>query len=357
MIQSIKRPNVNYREIKALNSSMLKLFDSDPVKFFEQFKLGKKRKNLNSTSIVIGDIVDFYLLDCKGDEDEFDQRWDEKFAVSTVEKGSGQVFFLTDILYDLTEEDTNLEGEIKSSFETRFSQAFKMAQAAGKYKGGKEEKALIDFNENAKTYFSELTENSGKTVVSPSLVDKSKYIAKFLMEDEYTKNLFKENLREEMYSKFPIEWKYRGIECKSEVDLIRINHTLHRIYLFDLKTTYDNENFEYSYIKHGYYIQAGFYYLAVKEWAKENGMEAYTIVPMEFIVADTSSNSRRPIRYQTSQKDLEASIKGFTLKGIYYKGVDEIITEILWAEETNSWNCSKEVFDNDGILKLKLGYE
>ena len=95
----------------------------------------------------------------------------------------------------------------------------------------------------------------------------------------------------------------------------------------------------------------------MKEWAKENGMEAYTIIPMEFIVADTSSNSRRPIRYQTSQKDLEASIKGFTLKGIYYKGVDEIITEILWAEETNSWNCSKDVFDNDGILKLKLGYE
>src|SRR5688500_10561785 len=97
----IRVPDVNYRKLTALNCSMIKLFDSDPVKFFEQFKLGKKPDTeKTSAALIIGDIVDFFLLDCRGDEDEFNNRFEDKFALFTGSKGTGQVFVLADTLYD-----------------------------------------------------------------------------------------------------------------------------------------------------------------------------------------------------------------------------------------------------------------
>src|SRR5687768_1536010 len=91
-------PNVNYRKLEALNSSMIRLFDENPIKFYEQFKLGKARKESKETSLIIGDLVDFYLLECKANEDEFNNRFDEKFALFEGKKGSGQVFLLADKL-------------------------------------------------------------------------------------------------------------------------------------------------------------------------------------------------------------------------------------------------------------------
>ena len=53
----IDKPNVNYRKLDALNQSMIKLFDSDPVKFYEEFKLGRKRRDKKNVSLIIGDLV------------------------------------------------------------------------------------------------------------------------------------------------------------------------------------------------------------------------------------------------------------------------------------------------------------
>ncbi len=355
---TIARLDVNYRKIKALNCSMIKLFDTDPIKFYEQFKLGKKKKDSKSTALLIGDMVDFYLLDCKGDEKEFHNRFDEKFALFEGTKGTGQVFFLADLLFEVTQADTDDEGVIKSDFELRFSEACKKVQVLGKYKGSTEEKMLVDFEKNGLTYFQTLMNNLGKNVVETSLVDKALKVAELLKTDPFTADLFDTDTNHvEHFPKFVIEWEFMGIDCKSELDLIIIDHKNKVIYPKDLKTTYDNENFEYGYLKYRYDLQAAFYYHAVKYWAAENDMKDYNIEPMEFIVADTSYNNRRPIRFQTSQEDYSKSYYGFSLRGIKYKGLDEIVEDILWAEESGNWNVSKDVFDNKGILQLKLNYD
>lgn len=358
---TILRPNVNYRKLSALNASMLKLFDSDPVKFFEQFKMGKKRKDNKSPSVIMGDIVDFYLLDCKGNEEEFDERFEEKFSLFEGVRGSGQVFHLADELFEITQQYVNDEGEVTVSFDTRFTEAFNKVKAAGKYSGKTEDKALEDFNKNGYDYFKCLLDNIGKVVVDVSLLDKSKRIATLLMNDPFTKDVFKDNDDEEYFPKFPIEWEYvtkQGVKtlCKSELDIIRINHTKKTIYLQDLKTCFDNESFEYGYLKYRYDIQAAFYYLAIQYWAKQEGMTDYTIIPMEFIVGDTSSNNRRPVRYQTTLEDLKASLEGFKINNSY-KGVTQIMEEIAWAESTDNWNISKTAYENDGIMKLNLDYK
>ena len=358
---SISRPDVEYRTLGALNSSMVKLFDSDPVKFYEQFKLGKKRKEKATVSTTIGDIVDFYLLDCKGDEQEFDNRWDEKFVLFTGSK-SGQVFTLADEMFEITKNAMDEEGKIGVSFATRFTEAFKKVQDMGYYKKKTEDKALEDFNDNAYDYFQALVDNIGKTVVEMSLVEKAKRIAKDILNDSFTKDVFETEEHVEFFAKMPIEWKYtckdgREIECKSEPDILKVDHNHRVIYIMDVKTTFDNENFEFSYMKNGYYLQAAFYYLAALAWARQEGMAAYEVIPTQFIVGDTSANNRRPLIYKMTQKDLDCALNGFSINGNQRNGLLEIMEAIVWAEDNNSWNCSKEVFENKGVMPINLKYD
>lgn len=360
---TILRPELNYREIKSLNCSMIKLFDTDPVKFFEQFKLGKKRKDSKTASLIIGDIVDFYLLDCRGNYEEFSNRFDEKFALFEDVKGTGQVFILCDILYDISLESMDDNGTITRDFESIFSEGVRKVQSLGKYKGSSEEKVLLDFDTNGKVYYNTLLENHGKIVVETSLLDKATRVANLLKNDPFTCDVFSDD--DPMIEYFPkhvIEFVFitkdgKEIECKSELDMIKIDHSNKIIYPKDLKTAYDNENFDYSYLKYRYDLQASFYYLAVQHWAKENQMEDYAIQPMEFIVGDTSANNRRPLRYPLGMDDIQNGLNGYSINGHTYKGISEIVEEISWAEDTNNWNVSKEAFDSNGILPLQIKYD
>lgn len=358
----ILKPAVNYRSLPALNQSMLKLFDSDPVKFYNEFKLGKKRKQTRSTAMIIGDLVDFFILECQADNEVFLSRFDEQFSLMEDQTGSGQAIVLADLLYDITQNYTDENNIVITSFEARFSEAVRQIQKLGKYKGKSEVDILQDFTLKGKKYFDTLMLNHNKTVVDVSLVDKSMTVSKNILEDEFTKDIFIEEEHIEFFQKLPIEWIYTSAEgdnvtCKAEVDLLKLDHGNKIIYLYDLKTTYDNENFEYNYIKNGYYLQSAFYYKAVQYWANKEGLENYTIVPMEFIVGDTSSNNRRPIRYKTTKIDLDKGENGFVLRGTTYRGVNELISEIIWSEKNDTWNVSKYIVKNKGIVGLNLNYE
>lgn len=360
------KPVVNYRKLEALNQSMIALFDSNPVQFFEQFKLGRSKKVKQNVSMDIGNLVDFFILECRANLEEFENRFDEQFALLEGTKSSAQVFDLVDILFDITEASLNEKGEITSSFTTRFEAAVAKIQSGKtpKYKGKTIEKVLEDFEANGKEYFQKRLDNIGKSIVDASLVEKAKVVANGLLKDEFTAEIFEESEDEslEKLTKFPIEWIYttksgKKIPCKSEIDILHIDHDKKIIYPKDLKTTFDNESFEYSYIKNSYYLQAAFYTLAVKYWQNENSLNEYRVEAMEFIVGDTSANNRRPIRYQLDVADILSGIKGFNMRSTHYRGVDELIEEISWAEDTDNWNVSKQVFDNNGLLKLNIQYD
>ncbi len=358
----INRPDVNYRAIDALNCSMIKLFDTEPIKFYEQFKLGKRKKDSKSTALIIGDIVDFYILDCKGHEQEFEDRFEEKFALFQETKGTGQVFVLCDILLEVTLENTNETGEVMKEFDELFTEAARRVKALGKYSGKGDDKILEDFTKNGTSYYQTLIDSVGKVVVEVSLLDKARLVAQLLIKDPFTKDVFSDDGEVEYFPKFAIEWIYTcqngsKITCKSELDMLKIDHEKKIIYPKDLKTTYDNENFEMNYLKHRYDLQAAFYHLAVTYWAEQEGMTDYNIEPMEFIVGDTSASNRRPIRFQLSSEDLTKAMNGFSVYGREYKGIVTLIEEINWAEITNNWNASKEVVDNRGIMRLNIKYD
>lgn len=356
------KPDINYRKLDALNQSMLKLFDNDPIKFFEEFKLGKKRKEKKNVALTIGDLVDFYLLECKGDEKEFEARFEEKFVLYDGVKGTGQVFLLADILYEETEACMNEAGEITCSFETRFAEAIRRIRIEEKYKGKDDEKILEDFVKNGKDYFDSRMKSIGKTIVDVPIMDKAKLVAEKLKKDEFTRDIFACYEDREFFTHYPIEFSYkldedRFIACKAELDMLLIDHDKKVIQPMDLKTTYDNESFDMMYIKNSYYLQNAFYVTAVKAWAKVNDMGSYHVNPMSFIVGDTSANNRRPLVYHASGKDLYSGLKGFKLRGVSYRGIEKLINDIAWAEENNEWSCSREAFNNKGQMTLNIDYD
>jgi hypothetical protein len=122
----------------------------------------------------------------------------------------------------------------------------------------------------------------------------------------------------------------------------------------DLKCVYDNEGFAYNYLKRRYYVQNGWYWQAVKEWAKKEGLEKYTVMPMQFIVCDTSINQRRPLLFDTTEEHITEAFSGFTNNGRHYKGIFQLIDEITWANDTQIWNITKENYDNKNIITLPI---
>lgn len=372
-VPTIIKSEVNYRKLQALNYSMLKTWDENPSLFFEQFKLGRPRKSKSSQSSIVGDIAHFYILDCNGSDTEFEHKLEEKFAQINFNVGAGQVFVLCDHLFDVTEENMNTEGIVTMPLDERFEEAYKRICEVKEKKGGVDvqkyykgkdiDKVWDDFekNQDAQEYFKMRIANIGKTIISPIHLDKGKFVAQNILKDDNTSHIFQGR---NLHTSFPVEWIYDNKDCsqtscKSEIDAFKVDDKNKKIYLYDLKTTWDNEGFEYTYLRSYYYIQQAYYYLAAKYHFShiQEEYSDYEIVPMQFIVADTSLNNRRPLIYPCSELDLNAGLNGFNLAHRKYKGVNELMEEICWAENNNIWNMSKEAHSKKGVISFNFDYQ
>jgi hypothetical protein len=281
----IIKPEVNYRKLQALNCSMLKVWDENPTLFFEQFKLGKKKERPPTASTIVGDIAHFFALDCRGSDAEFEQTMHKKFAQFLGEKGSGQVFTLCDILFDVTKEHLDENNVCTLELADRFEIAYSRIKALDKYKNKTIDDVWDDFEKKGGDYFKALIDNIGKTVVTPVQIEKGKFVANTVLQDEYTSDFFVGDI----HTSFPIEWWYDNQDCsqtpcKSEIDLFKINPYKKQIHLVDLKFTWDNEGFERSYLKLYYYLQQAFYYLALDYFITHIQPEYsdFEIIPMKY---------------------------------------------------------------------------
>lgn len=349
-----------YRKINKLSASDIKLFNENRYKFYVTKVLGEKQEDLTSPAIVLGTLVDFILSDCRGSLDEFDKRFDEKFKLLSIKKGSGQMFLLVDELFKFTLRDMDEEGNITSSFSTRFEEAFDKLQSQDKFKGKKVEWALEQFrNSDEEIYFQECLDSIGKYVVDQSMLEKAKSTVEMVIQDENVNWLFNGAIDLDNFGKTVIEFEYLGMKCKCEIDDLSIDHLNKKIIITEIKTSYDiMDAFEYTYLKRRYDLAAAFYYIAVNQKFKnDENLDGYDI-EFQFLAVDTSKERLRPLIYKVSEDDIDKAIYGFRLKtGSYYKGLSELIEEIKWCSETQNWNISQKAFENNGILNLEINYE
>lgn len=359
-----EQPKTDYRKIVKINQSALKTYDNNPRQFYKEFILGEKREEKLTYSLMLGSIVDFIMLECNADFQEFEQRLDEQFYLYEGIRGDGQMFDLADKLYDFTMRDT-IDGEITSTFLARFSEAFDYVQGLGKFKG-KEVSKVVDIFVGSKEeeYFKSKMEAVGKMVIDTRLLEKAKQISEKVLNDEKVGPLFKytEDYGFNVYNHLVIEWEYETlfgnkIECKQEVDKLDVDHRNKTVQPYDTKAVYDSEGFAYSYLKYGYYVQQCFYSLGILQWMDKQGIGDYALLPFNFIVIDTSSDNLKPLIFETTEQDFLRALDGFSINGRKYAGVRGLFEEVNWAMENNIFDISKENFDNNQMVKLNLRYD
>lgn len=336
-----------YRQDESWNYSALKYFDTKgPLAYYKKYVLKEKEEDKNA-AMHLGSLVD--CLDLTPD------LFDLKYYMFTESKVKGQQKTFVDNLFKEYLNNRNL------SFSTIFNLAFEKTKYDIKgqkiaFKDKDVDKVVEMFYDNSmQDYYESLLANEGKTPVFPADIDLAEKIVKTLRTHKYTSDLMNLNSSEslEVINQKSIYFEIKGRKFKALLDKIIIDKEYKKIFLHDLKCTWESLNFAFNRLKNKYYLQEGVYYLALNKEYPD-----YEIIPTKYILAD-SANQVAPVIAETNLDMTMEALHGFTSKsGKRYKGVYQLIEELEWHYENNIWNTSKSIEDNDGVIKLnKVGIE
>lgn len=348
MVQGNNRTQSEYRKLAIDSASSLKEFSLDRKKYYRKYCLLEEIEEESSKASVMGNLVDTLLLE----EHEFDNRFYLSACLNTP-TGLGLAF--AEALYKYTKEATNENGDVTRSFADISQDAYTESGYKIPYSTVMNKFTGSDLE----IYYNEIREvrSKGLTVVTTKDVTNAENIVNELKTNEFTKDIINlvSSARYDVRNQFSVEgFKILGHPMKALIDKLIIDHQKQIIYVYDLKVTWSIERFYEDYFLYRLaYIQAFVYYgAAVHLRNSDVEFKDYTIVPMQFIVCD-SSNYYAPLIYTLTENDLQDAYNGFEYKGKYYPGVMEIIENLKWALKMNLWNISKEHYEMKGIVPLK----
>lgn len=337
-----------YRAILLESSSSLKDFATDRKKFHRKYILNETIEEKDKLSSVMGRLVETLLLE--------PELFDEKFYLSAIAKTpTGKMLDFVNALVDLTISCTDENGEYKSSFEDRAIEARAIAEFDWSLKV-----ILEKFSgKDPEIYFKEMLKikQNNLTLVTANDIMNAEKIVEGLKTSEFTSPVVNlvSSKRWEVFNQYPISgYNVDGITFKSLLDKLIVDNEQKNIYIYDLKCTWNVENFyEDYYLYRKAYIQAYLYMRAVESLVmdEKNKWFGYTVKPISFIVCD-SSNYYAPLIYQTSRGVLEDAYNGFEYKGETYVGVKKLIEDLNWAYDNNIWNISRANYMSHGLVKL-----
>jgi len=344
-----------YRSLSNISYSMIKKFLESRQSFYREFILREPVDKKESVSLVMGSLIDCLVTDR--------ENFDNKFAVASCTEPKGQMKDLVDNLYKRTIKCLDENGGVSCSMSELLEQAihdtkYDYNNNEIAFKGKTFEKIVEMFEADGLMYYTEKRNNYGKTIVTIGQVEKAEQIANELKSNPFTAELInaKTEDTQEVFYQLAIVFKHNGIEMKSLIDKLIVNHEEGTIQPLDLKSTWETDNFSYSYTYHGYYLQAAMYDMALRYWRKENDIENYKVLPMKFIVCD-SAGYMSSVVYSLTREDIQNAEKGFSIRGKYYTGLQEAITDIAFNIESSRWNVSREAMQNNGQMVLDITYD
>src|SRR5581483_6503604 len=247
-----------YRALDIDSYSSLKVFIEDRKKYYKKFILKEVVREEESDELRFGSLVDCLLFT----PEEFDSR----YALSVSKVPTGQWGKLMDELWAVTLANLNANGEVTKEVEVMLEEAYnnvKFDRRTGEavaFKRESLEKVKEKFpGSDAEMYYRQLRESHGKTIIELQELENAQAVVQELRTNDFTKDII--NLvtdeRYEVYNQFPIIGeldgdltKTVGYKLKCLVDKLIIDHKRKMIFIYDLKTAWDNErSFLYNYKK------------------------------------------------------------------------------------------------------------
>jgi nucleoside diphosphate kinase len=343
----ITRSEKEYRAVQMDSSSSLKEFSVDRKKYHKKYILGEKVEDDENKAAVMGRVVETLLLE--------PELFESRFHMSTCEGApTGLMNDFVEALYKRTLEATDVFGKVARSFEDISKDAYVDSGFKIKY-----EAVMNKFaGSEAETYYDEIrvVRAKGLTVVTANDMNNAERIVNELRNNFVTKDIVNQNksARYDVYNQYQVEgFDVLGLQCKGMIDKIVVDHEAKTLQIYDLKCTWSVENFyEEYYLYRRAYIQAYVYWMAGKTIVKDLEIENYAVEFPRFIVCDSTSYMN-PLIYTLDAENMTEAMQGFTHKGRNYPGIVQIIEDLEWAKETDTWNISKSRYESGGVVNIK----
>lgn len=346
MISGNIKTESTYRATMLDSSSSLKDFAENRKKYYRKYILSEKVEDDDTKAAVTGRIVETLLLE--------PHLFDEKFHMSACASSpTGLMLAFVEALYKHTLDATNEEGVVMREFADLSQDAYNDSGFKIKYAAVIEKFSGSD----AEIYYREILKvrMNNLTVVTTQDVTNAEKIVEELRTNFVTSEIV--NLVTSstitVYNQLQVEgYKVGSLMFKSMMDRVIVDHENRIIRVYDLKCVWAVENFyEEYYLYRKAYIQAYIYHIALQHFRNTN-FPGYSIVPMQFIVCD-STNYYNPLIYKLTVQDLKEAKEGFEYKGKTYAGVAELVAGLEWALDNNVWNFSKANYESNGIVNLR----
>lgn len=350
----------DYFGVPMNSSSSLKDYSTDRRKYKKRHILKEKTVDKDGAAMMMGNLVETLLME----PDRFDELFYMSACATTPGPETGMGKFV-DALAKYTVAATDLvTGVVTEDFMTMAEKAYidseykiKIEAVIKKFTGTDAE---IYYEELVKVRFNDLT------VITPNDINNAERIVAELKSNPTTATIvnLESGKRFEVINQIKlIGFEIDGMKMKSMLDKIIIDHTSKTIQIYDLKCTWNVENFykEY-YLYRRAYIQAYVYFKACQALVVSDSgidpeksttsLEGYKVLFPKFIVCD-SINYYAPLIYDLCEQDLIDAYYGFEARNYAYPGVKQIISELKWSIADDVWNISQKNYANNGHAKLE----
>ncbi len=215
-----------------------------------------------------------------------------------------------------------------------------------------DDKLLAKFTIEAKAYVIAMIESKNKTLLTNMLVQEAEELAVIIKTHEFSKGLIQGDL--EYQTK--ITFEFGNFKFLSILDFVKIDHVNKTIRGIDLKTgSKPVSEFLSNFIKYRYYLQGVLYQMALHNYAIDNNLEDYKVLPFQFLYC--GRYEKLPTTLEFTEKWEQAALEGFTTtSGYKYRGLDELVENIEWHWRNEVFDMTREQYENNGHIKINDEY-
>jgi len=327
----------DYYNVKRVSNSSLNWLNTSPRYFWMMFNKELEQENLFIYKK--GTMVHSYILEPK----EFDKQY--VFLDYDSPKSQQQKDFCS-----------NVARFKKGKKEEILVRAYKDCYATKESDEKVLEKAKL-LEKQFKNYIKYIKISTIKTVLSKNSLEKLENIKKEISNHKIAQSLlinesnslFGNTEKYIIENELKIYWNFLGVDCKSMLDRLIIDHENKIIKLVDLKTTSAFEDFNDKLFEYRYYRQLSFYWLAIYSYWKamswpedESKFNIDEYKKETYIVAINMKEPTEVKVYDISPTTLN-------------KGLDEIekaMKELKWHFDNNQWEHPRSYYEGTGTIKI-----
>ena len=325
-----------YRDRRSISYSVLSRMSREGFKSLEFLN-----EVINTQAIRYGSLVDTLLTD--------KSNFEKQFIVVNNYIPTPQMIDINNEIARRTGYQISKLDEVDDNFILQIAKEFKFGAS-----NWLDATRVLRVREALTEYYSIYVNNMEKYIVNKEDYNDAKTNVDTLNTHKFTSYLFNTQFTNtKTYFQLKFLYEYKGIDCKCMFDIIHVDYENKTIYPIDLKTTgWDETEFNDSFLKWRYDIQATFYYHILKDiLSKDKIFKDFKIAPFTFLVINRKNNI--PIFWE-----YEESIN-FEQKEIIYDNKVllpwyELIEDTDFALKNNQFTYSHQSIKNNGKNKLKI---